>query len=1079
MPFNLDVWQIKIKQQLPQWKEHWRTGQSSGLVTLYSFVVTMSLLPVVEAIQHNDPGWAALTPFLASAGGNLLANVIQFWKDESTAALQLDDGLKSHPEDHAALDALLEKLDVISQLRLTLEIDERAWFDETLKSELSELGNLARYEGILNGFEAIPPGDDTTAGTGDVVSGNKIKIIGNNNLVGNDNYQDNRMYFQSLPGPDPVSLQRAYLIRMIESTGKLTLSGIDPKAASNMGSLLNLSAVYTGLLTLTSEERKQPKHSESFLERREQRRLSAVEQLDRHSRLVLLGDPGSGKSTFVNFVALCLAGELLQQDPEVDNLPSNLWEGLNLQRLREPLPLDKTVSDSKEQLLQPWSIGALLPIRVVLRDFAARGLPESGKRATAKHLWNFMTAELETGILQDYVPHLEETLRDQGGLLLLDGLDEVPEAEQRREQIKQAVEDFAAVFPKCRILVTSRTYAYQQQAWRLDGFIEAVLAPFGPGQIDRFVERWYMHIGQIRGWNVRDSQSRAKMLKRAIQSSNRLQGLAMWPLLLTLMASLHAWRGGSLPEKREELYADAVELLLDWWEQPKVVREHDRVIVQQPSLAEWLQVDRTKVRSVLEHLAFTAHNAQPELVGTADVPEGDLLSGLLGASRNTTINPAQLIDYLSQRAGLLLPRGVRVYTFSHRTFQEYLAACYLTGNEYPRRLANLVRSAPERWREVALLAGAKSARGSEFALWALVERLCSNWPEVGNQSMEDAWGALIAGQALVESANLGQVDGPDQEKLHRIRAHLVKILEEGRLPAIERAATGRVLAKLGDPRPGVGLNSDGLPNIAWVKIPAGPFLMGSVDEDGQAYNNEKPQQQVELPGYWIMKYPVTQAQYGAFIAAEGYSERRYWTEAGWKWKESERVTGPGQYGDPFDLPTHPVVGVSWYEAMAYCRWLTEVLQAYPGAVPAEWRNQRVEVRLPSESEWEKAARGADGRIYPWGNEPDSARANYTDTGIGTTSAVGCFPGGMSFYGEEESSGNVWEWCATKYEGNYENYLGNNDLEGDSSRVLRGGAFGSKARDVRCAYRYINYPYLRLRYYGFRGRAFPSKSDSEI
>jgi hypothetical protein len=370
-------------------------------------------------------------------------------------------------------------------------------------------------------------------------------------------------------------------------------------------------------------------------------------------------------------VTLCLAGETLRRHEA------------NLALLIAPLPAEKE-EDKKNNEPQSWQHGALLPVRIILRDFAARGLPAAGKKAGAEDLCRFITEELKPKTLGDYAPHLQRELREHGGLLLLDGLDEVPEAHQRRLQIKQAVEDFAACFPRCQMVVTSRTYAYQKQDWRLPNFAEAVLAPFSPGQIRGFVEHWYAHIATLRGWNRDDAQGRAELLKRAIFGSDRLRALAERPLLLTLMASLHAWRGGSLPEKREQLYADTVDLLLDWWESPKAVRDaNGEIKILQPSLAEWLKVDKQKVRELLNESAFLAHNSQPELQGTADIPEGDLAQKLIRLSQNPDVNPVRLVEYLSQRAGLLLPRGEGVYTFPHRTFQDYLAACYLTDHEYP------------------------------------------------------------------------------------------------------------------------------------------------------------------------------------------------------------------------------------------------------------------------------------------------------------------------------------------------------------------------------------------------------------
>ncbi len=925
----------------------------------------------------------------------------------------------------------------------------------------TELPDDARFCPYCGPLDVVSTADAHVEGPGAAAQLGGVAAGGGSAAVGG-NVEGDVIVGAQTDALSPADLRVAYLNHLISKVGQVPLSGIDPKAASDYATpgrteaRLELRAVYTGLRTLTSEECERLQNRECLEELRgERRRLSALAQLDRHDRLVLLGDPGSGKSTFVNFVALCLAGEILGLDEA------------NLERLTEPLPQDDEKDEEPEP--QPWSHGAPLPVHVVLRDFAARGLPPAGERATAKHLWDFIVGELDDAALGAYEKPLAKELLKEGGLLLLDGLDEVPEAERRREQIKQAVEDFAGAFGKCRILVTSRTYAYQQQAWRLPNFEEAVLAPFGTGQIRRFVDRWYAHIAKLRGLHKDDAQGRAELLKRAISASERLQALAERPLLLTLMASLHAWRGGSLPEKREELYADTVDLLLDWWESPKVARDAEgNVVVQQPSLVEWLKVeDRDKVRDLLNELAYDAHAGQADLAGTADVPEGELLSGLMRITQNPEVrnNPALLVSYLSQRAGLLVPRGVGVYTFPHRTFQEYLAACHLVAYDFPEQVAQLARSDPNRWREVALLtAAATTARGSDFALWALVDALCyRDLAEDEPQSEPDAWGALLAGQALVESADLDKVSERNRVRLERVRTHLVRVMEAGELPAVERAAAGRALAKLGDPRPGVGLRDDGLPDIVWCEVPAGPFLMGSTDEDGMAYGDEKPQHEYEIEqSYAISRYPVTNAQYAAFVQAGGYAVPRYWTEAGWSWRESNEVTGPEEYGTPFNLPNHPVVGVSWYEAVAFCRWLTEELRM-------EGRlDESQKVTLPTEPQWEKAARGVDGRIYPWGAEPDPEKANYNDTGIGTTSAVGGFSGGASPYGVEDLSGNVWEWCRTKWESGYRPYENDSTLEGSARRVLRGGAFRSSAHLLRCACRgFWRYPDDRALIDGFR------------
>jgi formylglycine-generating enzyme required for sulfatase activity len=964
--------------------------------------------------------------------------------------------------------------------------------------------------------KARPSSRARVTGSGASAQGDGTAAAGAGGLAvatgGSLTYVEGNLVQSTAMGESGDDLETSYLNWLFERLRGLSLAAIDPAVAAGKAAdtRLELDAVYTGLMTVGQQESTErtggakgrgSKRAAGEVEPGV-RPVSALTRLDRDRRLVLLGDPGSGKSTFVSFVALCLAGARLGRSDA------------NLELLRAPLPDDRggaaRAAGVGEPGPQPWRHGPLLPVRVVLRDFAARGLPAAGARANASHLWSFVKAELECATLGGYAEALERHLRDQGGLVLLDGLDEVPEAEERRVQLCQAVEDFASAFSECRILVTSRTYAYRRQDWHLAGFAEAVLAPFGPAQVARFVERWYEHLAVIGRYDADDARGRATLLQQRIEASDRLSTLAERPLLLTLMASLHAWHGADLPERRERLYAAAVDLLLDLWERRQLRYQPDgRPVPAQPSLVEWLELrDKESLRVLLEKLAFDAHAAQPELVGTADVREDALVAGLMRIGAAET-NPKLLVEYLRDRAGLLEPRGVAVYTFPHRTFQEYLAACYLTRGDYPGEVAELARREPERWREVALLAGAKAASGPTSAIWHLADRLCEREPGDPGATGEDAWGAHLAAQALIEvlgSAGLASPSVGNQRIVDRLRGWLRSLVCGSQLPALERAIAGDNLSRLGDPRPEV-TTVDGM---ELCRVPPGRFWMGSGEDDKEGFEDEKPAGEVDLAyGYQLGRFPVTAAQFGEFEVAGGYVEERYWAEAAaagvWTREgvrgdfDSEPRRGTGLGDSPWGLAGRPVVEITWYEALAFCRWLTDRWRE-AGRLPAGWT-----VSLPSEAEWEKAARGglelprtpgprsaeevfAEGepadrpnesprRLYPWGDAFDPERTNAGPTGIGSTSAVGCFPGGRSPYWVEELSGNCYEWTRSLW-GDYPYPAAGREraeretLESPDPRVLRGGSVFGVPGGVRCAYRDRRHPGFRLDLIGFRVVVLP-------
>jgi formylglycine-generating enzyme required for sulfatase activity len=180
-----------------------------------------------------------------------------------------------------------------------------------------------------------------------------------------------------------------------------------------------------------------------------------------------------------------------------------------------------------------------------------------------------------------------------------------------------------------------------------------------------------------------------------------------------------------------------------------------------------------------------------------------------------------------------------------------------------------------------------------------------------------------------------------------------------------------------------------------VLIPAGPFRMGLPDNDLFAEDHEKPERTVELAAYWIDLYPVTNARFQRFLDAGGYGQSQWWTAAGWEWRQRTGTQRPAQWGEPgWDGGEQPAAGVSWYEAAAYARWVGR--------------------RLPTDAEWEKAARGTDGRRYPWGNDWPSSRTANFDMHVGRTSPVGLFPDGASPYGCLDMAGNVNNWTSDWY-----------------------------------------------------------------
>ena len=777
---------------------------------------------------------------------------------------------------------------------------------------------------------------------------------------------------------------------------------------------MDLARVYIDLDTTTRKEEK-PRRDKWF--RRGEfeialvpNLLGAAEAAWQTPRMVLLGDPGSGKSTFLNHLVFCLSNHGLE--------PEAGW-------------LDR---------LTGWEESQMAPVSVLvaLRDFAAK-LTEDA-RPEVGLLWEFVKVRLAAQNLGFATGVLDEILEDGRALVLLDGLDEISKPFQRK-LVRDTVGRFVERYPKSRMIVTCRTLSYQDEAWKLPGFDFFELAPFDEEKIERFIEAWYRELfdqGEVK--NREDADNLAARLKTAVRKPD-LKRLAPTPLLLTVMAIVNTHKG-KLPDARALLYEETVDILLWHWDSIRLQGKD-----QQPRLSELLhQANRTDVdlKSLMWRLAFHAHgqSGTSDKEGLADIAEWRLEKELAGLHPDESLVWArQVVQAIRERAGLLLERQPGVYTFPHRTFQEFLAGAHLSRqNNFVKQAAELAGQGAF-WREVILLAVGRLVylSGDSDRPLALAAELCPEEPADIESSWKKAW---LAGEVLFETGvHRVKESAFGKDILNRVRGRLVSLLEKGKLEPAERVEAGNTLSMLGDPRFRKDfwyLPDD--PDLGLVQVPGGTFWMGSDQKrDPDAREDECPRHKVHLSPYWIAKYPVTVAQYRAYLEDTGRKPDKLWLEL-------------NRYDN------HPVVAVSWEDAKKYCEWLSGKLEDRDG-----------EYRLPTEAQWERAARGSDERKYPWGNdEISSNKANYRETRILTTSPVGSFPAGESPYRAMDMAGNAYEWCRD-WNGEYRDDE-ETDPEGPASgsdRVLRGGFWGSKAGYCRPANRGKFVPSVRRGNYGVR------------
>jgi formylglycine-generating enzyme required for sulfatase activity/class 3 adenylate cyclase len=672
----------------------------------------------------------------------------------------------------------------------------------------------------------------------------------------------------------------------------------------------------------------------------------------RYPCIIMVGDPGCGKSTTMQMLAFEGAGR-------PDKLPVYL-------RLSEFAP----GSTPEAFIAQGWG-----------------GSTHAGHWGAPRLAAN-LKAHLEAGRL----------------LLLLDGLNEMQQEghRQRCEALRAFIDLWSA--RGNQFVVTCRSLDYGEE---LSGLQRVEVRPLGDEQIQQFLEN-ELPEDALRLWQA----------LQAGEDRHRLVEMARNPFLLTVMIDVFE-EDGALSRNRAELLRRFTEIMLEWARAKCPANE-------------WLDAELQ-----IEALSVMAYEMQGRSgfgtqVKTESIKAVMPVSVQLDPNWPARSAPPDRVLALAAAANIIeMPVDRLSVRFYHQLLQEYFAARFMLRQD-PASLAAYWRmprldsempgwSRPEGnyeplppppatgWEETTLLAAAMTSGGDVNFIRAVAET-----------------NPVLAGRCIASSQGLA---GNDLRRV--VVGKLLAMIDDVRVSLRARIAAANVLGELGDPRPG-----------AMVLVPAGAFLMGEGRE----------RHEVSLPQYRIGRYPVTNAEYRLFMDAGGYKERRWWTDAGWL-EIGQSQNQPRFWHDArFNKPNQPIMGLSWYECVAYCRWLSHE----SGGL----------LRLPTEAEWEKAARGCDGLLFPWGGEFDPARLNGRgprDSQVCATTPVGIYPNGVSAFGLYDCAGNTWEWCSTRWKKPFPYDVAQDEwsadyLQGQNLRVLRGGSWYDTREATSCTHRFKFQPY---------------------
>ncbi len=623
-----------------------------------------------------------------------------------------------------------------------------------------------------------------------------------------------------------------------------------------------------------------------------------------------------------------------------------------------------------------------------------------------------------------------KALNQGTALVLIDGLDEVTDEAERKNMVEDIrsyiIDDKHA---QNKFIITCRTASYTKAA-RFEPvggteFSHFNVLPFDLEHIKVFLFNWYCCYERDINERVKTFEAEAnkdlRTMMSVINNDKNIHSIATNPLMLTILALIEH-EGGELPKNRADLYGKCLRMLAGSWENLRSMHEAERPDFKLGDR----KISEDFIVAFLGPIAYEMHERSAPDIEYDDLK--DRLAKMLDIRNKELLYSREqaddFIQIMKERSGILQEASPGVYGFMHLTFKEYLSSRVLTDISDDRIAQLDDRLFTPEWKEVVLLTASslKKRDATEF-IKTIFKRNDDHFQNL-----------ILAGECAINTDR----DRIDDVFYDDIINTMLKVVESDS-SIQDKVAVAETLGWLGDTR-----KLD-----LFIKI------------DGGEYDLEKLGKKT-IETFWIGQYPVTNGWYEKFVRDSGYQKKEFWSKEGQKWLKHTKQEQP-RYLDErkWRCPNTPVVGVTWYEADAFTKWLTV------------FRNDEYIYRLPTEEEWQAAAAGLGGREYPWGDWEEKV-CNTSEAKIGKTSPVGIFAKGRTPETEiYDLGGNVWEWTATNYYTGKKqemfSYYQEWELYDKNKQrtVLRGGSWVDYHGDARCANRDRGGPGLGSSNVGFR------------